>query len=271
MWNSNCQYFFLDRYKALPFLPLNSHPGSECGTEGLNVSAKCLVQLVFTRKDKMKTQERSSQRKPEETHVERAELRPDAELQSFLLRLRSVRWNWGDLLAKVIDQELRSFAPGRKSEEVFLLKGVVKYVYFWRTLGRGWGIVITLSDFEEVYCLKYTKNIFWTLLFRDQSIVWTFPTSSCCWKPNQRLLLGLERRRCFLEDRMCPLWAFSCSDWQRFCFQKDCKPPPSISVFLGGWRASVSCPSQLSNFKEIFTFHRGIKDLFFFCTYLLSC
>ena len=55
MWSSNCQYFFLDRYKALPFLPLNSHPGSECGTEGLNVSAKCLVQLVFTRKDKMKT------------------------------------------------------------------------------------------------------------------------------------------------------------------------------------------------------------------------
>ena len=85
--------FFLERYKALPFLPLNSHPGSECGTEGLNVSAKCLVQLVFTRKGNMKTQERSSQREPEETHVERAELRPDAELQSFLLRLRSVRWH----------------------------------------------------------------------------------------------------------------------------------------------------------------------------------
>ena len=139
MWNSNCQYFFLDRYKALPFLPLNSHPGSECGTEGLNVSAKCLVQLVFTRKDNMKTRERSSQREPEETHVERAELRPDAELQSFLLRLRSVRWNWGDLLAKVINQELRSFASGRKSEEVFLLKGVVKYVF---------GVLQTIHSFK---------------------------------------------------------------------------------------------------------------------------
>ena len=59
----------------------------------------------------------------------------------------------------MIDQELRSFAPGRKSEEVFLLKGVVKYV-FLAYLGRGWGIVITLSDFEGVCCLKYTKNIF---------------------------------------------------------------------------------------------------------------
>ena len=41
---------------------------------------------------------------------------------------------------------------------------------FLAFIGAGGGIVITLSDFEGVCFLKYTKNIFWTLsLGTDQS------------------------------------------------------------------------------------------------------
>ena len=50
-------------------------------------------------------------KEPENTDVKSAERIPDAQLESFLLCLRSSRWNGGDVSAKVVDQDLRGQTP----------------------------------------------------------------------------------------------------------------------------------------------------------------
>ena len=66
---------------------------------------------------------------------------------------------------------------------------------------------------------------------------------------SSRVLLELESRRSFLEDRTCLLQAFLCSDWRHSGCRKVCMPPQSFLGPLADWRSSFSCPSQFSNFR----------------------
>ena len=75
-------------------------------------------------------------------------------------------------------------------------------------------------------------------------------TSRGSWR-SSRVLLELECRRSFLEDRKCLLWAFLfCSDFRQpeGC-RKVCMPPQSFLGPLANWKSSFSCPPQFSNYK----------------------
>ena len=143
-------YPSLGKYKAAS--PRTSNPWSVGWAERLNISTKRLVQLCLA-KDDQYADVRWFCTKPEKTHVECVVRRPDAQLQSLFWRLRSVRWNRGDVDGKIIGHDLRDPASLCSCHGVDFVKlSVVARCCLWGA--HAFSLVFVIVIFVDTLLLK---------------------------------------------------------------------------------------------------------------------